>query len=677
MQRPQDADETSWVVAGQEQALEDVRRVYEANHEAILADVRGYFDRHEGLGPELRKRTPRTQAARDAATHEGLVAAFAGDTSAHEARIRDRVASDARVGVGFPSWHEALGLAERRIKVSLVQAHPAPNRLTAALAALGRIYDRHIAVVHEQLRITRLAANGDRASAARTSRTGFREFFDALPVPMFVYDTRSLRLLDVNEACTAKVGTKREDLVDRPVESFVAPAERKGLRELLAHLPSETTWHTIDLLRHDGETFTAHVYGCNFPLVGPTARLVVLKDSRDTRDTNATIQRFETQLRQAQKMEAIGRFAGGVAHDFNNLLSVILGYSDMLIADLKADDPVRGDIQEVRQAAQRGADLCRQLLLFSRHRATEPTVIDLNELLKQMGKMLTCVVGADVELAIIAARALGRIRADRGHIEQVVMNLVVNARDAMPKGGKVTVETSNVFLSEEHARTHEGVTAGRYVMLAVSDTGIGMDRETQDHVFEPFFTTKERGKGTGLGLSTVFGIVQQSGGTLWIYSEPGHGTTVKVYLPRVDDAPGYVPIVTPPVTLRGIETILLVEDDDQVRAVVLGILRKSGYHVLEARNAGEAILHCEKYPSVIHLLLTDVVMPQVSGPELATRLLASRPKMKVLCMSGYTEDSVLRHGLVHATMSYLQKPITAEALTQKVRVVLEGTPRTS
>ena len=503
---------------------------------------------------------------------------------------------------------------------------------------------------------------------------GYRDFFDRIAMPIFIYDTDTFQVLDVNQAAVAKFGATHEQLTECVLEDLLAPAERPGIRKLVAHLPPQTTWRAVDLQRRDGTIFTTNVYGCDFQLFGRPARFVLTQDGIEARKNEDSVRRFEVQLRQGQKMAAIGRFAGGVAHDFNNLLSVILGYSDMLLADLKQDDPVRADILEVRLAAKRGADLCQQLLLFSQHRVAEPAVLDLNEVLRQMEKMLGCVLGAEVEVVTLAGPSLGRVRADRGHVEQIVMNLVVNARDAMPNGGKLTLETANVQLTEEYAHAHDGVLAGRYVMLAVTDNGIGMDRETQARVFEPFFTTKDRGKGTGLGMSTVFGIVQQSGGSLWLYSEPGIGTTVKVYLPRVDDAPDHVAIVTPPLTLRGVETVLLVEDDDQVRAVVHGILRKSGYNVLEARNAGEAILHSEKFPSVIHLLLTDVVMPQISGPELAQRLLASRPDMKVLCMSGYTEDSVLRHGLVDATMAYIQKPITPEALARKVRLVLEGAP---
>jgi two-component system, cell cycle sensor histidine kinase and response regulator CckA len=277
-----------------------------------------------------------------------------------------------------------------------------------------------------------------------------------------------------------------------------------------------------------------------------------------------------------------------------------------------------------------------------------------------------------VDLVSLPRQPLGRVRADRSNIEQVIMNLVVNARDAMPQGGKLTMETDNVILDDAYAQAHLGVKPGPHVMLAVSDTGTGIDKATLARIFEPFFTTKESGKGTGLGLSTVFGVVQQSGGSVWVYSEVGKGTTFKIYLPRVDEAVEWAGENAPPTTLRGSETILLVEDDDQVRIVARSILRRAGYHVIDARNAGEALLHFERHPATIDLLLSDVVMPQVSGPELAKRLASTQPEMKVLCMSGYTDDSIVRHGVLEAHLAYLQKPITPETLTARVREVLDG-----
>ena len=338
---------------------------------------------------------------------------------------------------------------------------------------------------------------------------------------------------------------------------------------------------------------------------------------------------------------------------------------------MKPTDSTSDEIGEIRTAALSAAELTRQLLMFSRQQIVAPRVLALNEVLANTDKMVRRIVGEDIDLISVPAPGLGRVLADPGQIEQVIMNLVVNARDAMPTGGQLSIETGNVELDSDYARAHLGVRPGPHVMLAVSDTGVGMDQATQARIFEPFFTTKEVGKGTGLGLSTVFGIAQQSGGSVWVYSEPGAGTTFKVYFPRVDadlDVPR--PPSSAPATLRGSETILLVEDQEQVRAVAAGILRRNGYRVIVAQNAGDALLLAEKHRGDIHLLLTDVVMPQMRGVELARRLALVRPGLKVLFMSGYTDDSIVRHGVLDSKMAFLQKPFTPESLTRKLREVL-------
>ncbi|MCC6876067.1 MAG: response regulator [Sandaracinaceae bacterium] len=390
------------------------------------------------------------------------------------------------------------------------------------------------------------------------------------------------------------------------------------------------------------------------------------------RRTEAQLRRTEQQLRHAQKMDAIGQLAGGVAHDFNNVLSVILGYASVISGDLKPSDPLREDVEEIRKAAVRAAALTQQLLAFSRQQVLEPRALDLKEVASGMERMLRRLIGDDVVLELRCAPGLHPVLADAGQVEQVLMNLAINSRDAMPRGEQLTVEMKNITLNGEYASGHLGVAPGEYVMLAVSDTGIGMDPETEARIFEPFFTTKPKGKGMGLGLSTVFGIVKQTGGHIWVYSELGTGTTFKVYLPK------YAGAVTsprpPPVEVRrltGSETVLLVEDDEPVRVMTRGILRRAGYNVLDAHNAGEALLTCEQHPQRIHLLLTDVVMPQMSGVQLAQRLASVRPDMRVLCMSGYTDDAVLRHGVIDSSIAFIQKPLVPDALLLKVRQLLE------
>jgi PAS domain S-box-containing protein len=381
---------------------------------------------------------------------------------------------------------------------------------------------------------------------------------------------------------------------------------------------------------------------------------------------------LEEQFYQAQKMEAIGRLAGGVAHDFNNILTIIEGYSQLLLRQLEASNPLREAVEDIQKAGERASALTRQLLAFSRRQVLQPQVLDLNAVISEMSKMLRRLIGEDLELVTVLAPELGRVKADPGQLEQVIMNLVVNARDAMPAGGKLTIETSNVELSEEYAGRHLNVKPGPYVMLAVSDTGMGMDAETISRIFEPFFTTKEQGKGTGLGLATVYGIIKQSGGDIWVYSEVGQGTTFKIYLPLVTEAAETHNRVNTATPLRGWETILLVEDDEAVRMLVKRVLESYGYQVLVATSISEAIHLGQEYAGPIQLLLTDVVMPEISAPLLAERLAVFRPEMKVLYMSGYTDNVIVHRGVLDPGTALLQKPFSPEALARKVREVLDA-----
>jgi signal transduction histidine kinase len=382
---------------------------------------------------------------------------------------------------------------------------------------------------------------------------------------------------------------------------------------------------------------------------------------------------LEEQLVQSQKMEAVGRLAGGIAHDFNNLLTAIIGYSQLVMSRLDQSDPMRRQIEEIEKAGKRASTLTSQLLAFSRKQVLQPRVLNLNELIADIGKMLQRLIGEDVELRTNLDRGIGSVKADPGQVEQIIMNLAVNARDAMPKGGKLTIETQNVYLDEAYATEHAEVQSGPHVMMAISDTGTGMDRETQARIFEPFFTTKEKGRGTGLGLSTVYGIVKQSGGHIWIYSEVGKGTAFKIYLPRVEEMAEEMETPSPlGESLRGMETILLVEDEEAVRKLAVQVLRLNGYTVLEAADATEALQIYEQYEGTIHLIITDVVMPGLSGRELADRLAPFRPEMSVLYMSGYTDNAIVHHGVLDAGTAFLQKPFTPDDLARKVREVLEA-----
>jgi two-component system, cell cycle sensor histidine kinase and response regulator CckA len=515
--------------------------------------------------------------------------------------------------------------------------------------------------------VTNITERKQAEAALRASEERYRVLFDQSPLPKFLYDHETRRYLMVNAAAIATYGYSRDEFLSMTLDDLQPAADVGGVANLVATL--EAGVNKIGAYRHkkkNGRNIDVDITLQKFFMA---ERPCVLAVALDTTERN----RLESQLRQAQKMEAIGSLAGGVAHDFNNLLSVILSYSKMLAESLKPGDPMRADLEEISQAGRRAADLTRQLLAFSRQQLLEPRALDLNAVIHGVAKMLRRLVGEDVELSVVGNPELGTVRADQGQVEQVLVNLVVNSRDAMPEGGKLTIETANVVLDASYAADHPGVDAGPYVMLAVTDTGVGMDAATKERIFDPFFTTKEMGSGTGLGLATVFGIVQQSGGNIWVYSEPGLGTTIKVYLPKAD-GPCDAPVAVAPETsdTRGSETILLVEDEESVRVLTRTILERQGYRVIEAQSGGDALLICEQHTATIHLLLTDVVMPRMSGRKLAERLSTLRPAMRVLYMSGYTDDSIVRHGVLESGVAFLQKPITPEALARKLREVLDS-----
>ena len=399
---------------------------------------------------------------------------------------------------------------------------------------------------------------------------------------------------------------------------------------------------------------------------------------KEKTDALEALRNTERQLVQSQKLEAVGRLAGGISHDFNNLLTVILGYSEIMARQLNEGDPLRRNLEEIIRASERAAALTRQLLAFSRKQVMQPKVFDVNTVVTDLEKMLRRMIGEDIELRVSLQEDLGNIKADPVQLEQVIMNLAVNARDAMPKGGKLSIETTNVHLDESYARDHVSVEPGHYVMLAISDTGCGMNAEIRQRIFEPFFTTKAPGKGTGLGLSMVYGIVKQSGGNIWVYSEEGRGTTFKIYFPRVTEtAEEYKRVPATIEAPRGSETILLVEDSDWVRKLARQILERAGYRVLEASSADAAIRISEAghNGTKIDLLLTDVVMPGMSGNDMSKQLLAKRPDLPVLYMSGYTDDAIVQHGVLEPGINFIQKPFSPDALALKVREVLDARPQ--
>jgi PAS domain S-box-containing protein len=486
---------------------------------------------------------------------------------------------------------------------------------------------------------------------------------------IYVFDAETLKFLMVNKGARMNLGYTMDELraltpLDlNPAyspESFAALVQplRAGGQQMVRF----TTIHR----RKDGSTYPVEAHLQLFSRAASPVFIAIILDI-----TERT--RLEEQLRQSQKMEAVGQLAGGIAHDFNNMLTVINGYSQLLLSRAGPGFPYRAEIEEIDTAGARAATLTRQLLAFSRKQVLAPQVLMLNAVVTNLEPMLRRLIGEDIELRAVLQPQPGYVLADPGQIEQVIMNLAVNARDAMPRGGILTIETVHVEMDESYTQRSRTVRAGPHVMMAVSDTGCGMDKETQARIFEPFFTTKEQGKGTGLGLATVYGIVKQSGGSIWVYSEPGHGTTFKIYLPRIEGTGEAVaPVEARDERVNGSETILVAEDDEGVRKLTVEVLRAAGYTVLEAATGPETIALGERHQGDISLLVTDVVMPGMNGRVLAEQLSARLPGMKVLYLSGYTDDTIVSHGVLDDSVSFLQKPFSPPALARKVRAVLDA-----
>jgi len=480
---------------------------------------------------------------------------------------------------------------------------------------------------------------------------------------------RAGRIVLANRRAEEMFGYTREELLKARIEMLLPEGKRathtRDRDQYFDRPHTRPMGIGMDLAgrRKDGQEFPVEVSLSYVELEEGMFAIAFVSDTSQRKQ-------LEDQLLHAQKMEAVGRLAGGVAHDFNNMLTVISGYNRMILDELSALDPLRGYAEEILKAADRAGALTNQLLAFSRRQIMKPRVIAVNAVITQTEKMLRRLIGEDVELHFGLSADTGNIKADPGHVEQAIVNLAVNARDAMPLGGRLTIETANAHLDENYAKTHMGVTPGEFVMIAVSDTGVGMDAETKRRIFEPFFTTKEKGKGTGLGLATVYGIVKQTGGDIWVYSEPGCGTTFKLYFPRVMDPVSEREWLEEEQPQASNGTILVVEDEKAVRELTVKMLQRLGYRVLVAASGVEAIEISGAHAGHIALLVTDVVMPNMSGRQLADTLSKSRPEMKILYLSGYTENTVVHHGVLDAGVEFLPKPFSREVLSKKIRQVL-------
>ena len=495
----------------------------------------------------------------------------------------------------------------------------------------------------------------------------FYKAFNASPEPITIANLADGRFVDVNESFLHVTGFSREEVIGRTSLELKFWERAGDYRELVEALEERGAVRDMEItfLAKSGERRAGLNSAEVIDIAGQKCILAIFKDITERKA-------LEAKLRQAQKMESVGRLSGGIAHDFNNLLGVIIGYGSVLEERVDVDSDLRKGIQEIKKAGQRAAALTRQLLAFSRQQVLEPKVLSLNTVVADIGKMLLRLIGEDIELTTLLQPDLGRVKADQGQIEQVIMNLAVNARDAMPRGGKLIIETQNVDLDEHPVGQHSPTVPGRYILLTVTDTGVGMDKETLSHIFEPFFTTKEKDKGTGLGLSVVYGVVKQSGGYIWVDSEPAKGATFKIFLPRVEEAverDNRQPSVK---SLKGSETILLVEDEESLRALTRSLLVQSGYTVLETNNGARALGIARDYHGSIHLLLTDVVLPGIGGSVLAEEMAKQYPTLKVLFMSGYTDKAIAAQGVLEEGTFLLQKPFEPEALRNRVREVLDA-----
>ena len=546
--------------------------------------------------------------------------------------------------------------------------------LDSAVAAMrSQSFDYLVKPVAVEQLLKTVAFAGERwqrrqaEDALRRTNERFRRLFEAVSEGVAVVDRGGI-VQYASPSVGRLSGQPVADRASRPIWELLRAEDPAPLRGAIEAATQGTGPRSIEsrIRRVDGTAALLEIVSTAFP--EPDGQDRVILTARDITERR----QLEEQFRQAQKMEAVGRLAGGVAHDFNNLLTVVLSTCDLLAGELDPGDPRLADLEDIRLAGERAAGLTRQLLTFSRQQVVEPRIIDLGEVVRNLDKMLRRLIGEDVELRTVARGPVGSVKADIGQVEQVVVNLVVNARDALPDGGKLTIEITDFDLTEPHDTDQVEVPAGRYVMLAVSDNGSGMSAETKARLFEPFFTTKAPGKGTGLGLATVYGIVKQCGGFIWVYSELGAGTTFKILLPRVEEVAASRASAPTPQILEGSETVLLVEDNEAVRGAARRALEAYGYRVLAAGTAEDVARQLNEVSGRVDLLVTDVVMPGISGRLLAEQLQTQHPHLKVLFVSGYTDDAVVQHGVLKSGTPFLQKPFTGPALVRKVREVLDA-----
>jgi PAS domain S-box-containing protein len=563
------------------------------------------------------------------------------------------------VGSPSPSWLGVpLKTPTATIGVLVVQHYDNENAYDQRDLEFLESVGGHIALAIERRRAE---------EALHNSEAVFRLLFSNNPLPTWVLDDETLQFVEVNDAAVRQYGYTQEEFKRLTMPEVHVQDSSPGASQGGSGAQAKGRYQGFCKHRgKSGKPFEVEVISDQFEYAGRTVRLIVAQDVSERHV-------LEQQLRQAQKMEAVGRLAGGVAHDFNNLLMVIKGHTELLTSELAESDRFSRKIMQIDRAADRAAALTKQLLAFSRMQVLQQRVMNLNGVVEEMGKLLPRLIGEDIELKVTTASDLGSIRADASQMEQIIMNLAVNARDAMPKGGKLLIETSNVELDHVYNMSHPIVQPGPYVLLEVSDTGIGMDAETQAHIFEPFFTTKEAGKGTGLGLATVYGVVKQSGGFIWVYSELEKGTSFKIYMPRVEQPEEKTAATLPPTELpTGSETILLAEDEQDVREVAREFLESAGYKVIEARNGTDALCVAKANNTGIDLLVTDMVMPGMTGRELAQRMQQVRSGFAVIYMSGYSEQSVSESAQRDAKLHLLTKPFSRGRILRAVREALNA-----